>query len=119
MMQIGAFHDFALPLHPPPRPPPGACVSGAHFANVVAGLHKVEITALFNVYVYPDAKDPAHYVTYLGQGGLGLPSRDYYLDDTFAETKAAYLAHIRRTAEVFGEDHSEARTRFVFFLGGG
>lgn len=29
-----------------------------------------------------DAKQPDRYVTYLGHGGLGLPDRDYYLDET-------------------------------------
>ena len=34
-------------------------------------------------------------VLYLGQAGLGLPDRDYYLTDTFKPQLAAYRAYIR------------------------
>ena len=33
-------------------------------------------------YVSVDAKEPSRYSVYLGSGGLGLPDRDYYLDDS-------------------------------------
>ncbi|MAY19894.1 MAG: zinc metalloprotease [Erythrobacteraceae bacterium] len=33
-------------------------------------------------YVSVDAKQPDRYVAYLGSGGLGMPDRDYYLDDS-------------------------------------
>ncbi len=36
----------------------------------------------FGGFVNVDAKQPTRYVTYLGSGGLGLPDRDYYLDET-------------------------------------
>jgi putative endopeptidase len=40
-----------------------------------------------------DLKDPKRYAVYLGQGGLGLPDRDYYLKADFAKQKAAYEAY--------------------------
>ncbi len=40
-----------------------------------------------------DLKDPKRYAVYLGQGGLGLPDRDYYLKGDFAKQKAAYEAY--------------------------
>ncbi|HEV7386763.1 MAG TPA: M13-type metalloendopeptidase [Phenylobacterium sp.] len=43
-----------------------------------------------------DSKDIAHYATYLAQGGLGLPDRDYYLQAAFAEKKAAYQAYVEK-----------------------
>ena len=33
----------------------------------------------FNLGIDVDVKDTSHYAVYLGQGGLGLPDRDYYL----------------------------------------
>ena len=33
-------------------------------------------------FVNVDAKEPTRYSVYLGSGGLGLPDRDYYLDET-------------------------------------
>lgn len=39
-------------------------------------------TPFISYWVDLDAKQPDTYVLYLGQGGLGLPNRNYYLDDT-------------------------------------
>jgi len=44
----------------------------------------------FGVNVDSDLKAPDRYAVYLGQGGLGLPDRDYYLKPTFAAQRAAY-----------------------------
>ncbi|MCC7009719.1 MAG: M13 family metallopeptidase [Acidobacteria bacterium] len=45
-----------------------------------------------------DQKNPDRYVTLVGQGGLGLPDREYYLrpDASFAEIRAQYRAHVAR-----------------------
>ena len=40
-----------------------------------------------------DLKDPKRYAVYVGQSGLGLPDRDYYLKADFAKQKAAYEAY--------------------------
>ena len=48
-----------------------------------------------------DAKDSEHYTIYAGQGGLGLPDRDFYLSDAFKDKKAAYRAYI---AKMLGMD---------------
>ncbi len=51
-------------------------------------------SALFNLSVYDDAKKPGYYALQMGQGGLGLPDRDYYLSENYADKKAAYEAYI-------------------------
>jgi putative endopeptidase len=50
--------------------------------------------SVFDVDVEVDEKDPDHYTTYLGQSGLGLPNRDYYLEPSFAAQKAKYQAYV-------------------------
>ncbi|MDB5439823.1 MAG: peptidase [Caulobacteraceae bacterium] len=47
--------------------------------------------------IAPDAKDPNAYAVYLGQAGISLPDRDYYLQPQFAAQKAAYQAYIAKT----------------------
>jgi putative endopeptidase len=43
-----------------------------------------------------DLKNVSHYAVYLGQSGLGLPDRDYYLKPSFAAQKTAYEAYVAR-----------------------
>ncbi|HEX2817910.1 MAG TPA: M13-type metalloendopeptidase, partial [Phenylobacterium sp.] len=52
--------------------------------------------SVFGIGLDVDSKDIAHYATYLAQGGLGLPDRDYYLQAAFAEKKAAYQAYVEK-----------------------
>ncbi len=61
-------------------------------------------------YVDADASDPGRNMAYIWQGGLGLPDRDYYLDDTteLAETRKAYTAHIDRMFRLAGWDDADA-----------
>ncbi len=46
--------------------------------------------SLFAMAIEPDAKDPTTYAVTLGQAGLGMPDRDYYLAAQFADKKAKY-----------------------------
>ncbi|CAN5364481.1 M13 family metallopeptidase [soil metagenome] len=50
--------------------------------------------SLFSLSVFEDLKDPNTNSAYLGQGGLGLPDRDYYLEASFADKKTAYQAYV-------------------------
>jgi putative endopeptidase len=50
----------------------------------------------FGIGLDVDSKDIAHYAVFLGQAGLGLPDRDYYLQPSFAEKKAAYQAYVEK-----------------------
>jgi predicted metalloendopeptidase len=45
---------------------------------------------------------------YLGQSGLGLPDRDYYLnnDAKLKEARAKYRAHIEKMLTLSGERHA-------------
>ena len=52
--------------------------------------------AVFAASIAEDAKDPDHYAVYLGQAGLGMPDRDYYLEAQFAPQKAKYEQYVSR-----------------------
>jgi predicted metalloendopeptidase len=41
-------------------------------------------------YVYVDEKRPDRYAVYLTQSGLGMPSREYYLEDKFSDARSKY-----------------------------
>lgn len=51
--------------------------------------------SVFSCHIADDPKDPMRYAVTIGQAGLGLPDRDYYLDPKFAAAKAAYQAYIQ------------------------
>jgi putative endopeptidase len=73
---------------------------------------------LFGVWIAEDLNEPTRYAAYLLQGGLGLPDRDYYIEDNprFVEIRGKYQKHI---AAVFGLarlSDAEARARRVFAL---
>jgi putative endopeptidase len=52
--------------------------------------------------VSPDPAQPTLNVLWLGQAGLGLPDRDYYLTATFKPQLDAYRAYIERTFTMIG-----------------
>jgi putative endopeptidase len=58
--------------------------------------------AVFSAQVSPDAKDPDRYAVYVGQAGLGLPDRDYYLEAAFAPQKAKYQDYIAKLLALAG-----------------
>jgi putative endopeptidase len=47
-------------------------------------------------FVHQDNMDSTRYLLDLRQSGLGLPDRDYYLDERFADIRADYRSHIMR-----------------------
>lgn len=59
-------------------------------------LYRLGVTTPFGWYVNNDAKDATQYIVYIGQSGLGLPDRDYYLkeDEKFKGIRADYEKYI-------------------------
>jgi putative endopeptidase len=59
-------------------------------------------SGVFALDIAPDAKNPEINVLYIGQAGLGLPDRDYYLTDGFKPQLAAYVAFVERSLKMAG-----------------
>ena len=55
-----------------------------------------------------DTLDPTMNVLYLGQGGIGLPEREYYTAAQFKPQRDAYRAHIERTMRAIGNTNPAA-----------
>jgi len=73
---------------------------------------------LFGLWVAPGFNDPDHYAPYLMQGGLILPSRDYYLDDSphMQDIRASYATHAATMFKLAGYAHPEQRAAAVIAL---
>ena len=62
--------------------------------------------------------DPNKYEMSLGAGGLGLPDRSYYLEDSerFVKTRTAYVAHIADMLKFAGVDNTTKRAEAILAL---
>ncbi|OUR93917.1 endothelin-converting protein [Flavobacteriales bacterium 34_180_T64] len=65
----------------------------------------------FGLAVFPDLNDSSMNAPYISAGGLGLPDRDYYLDqdDKSKERRAQYLDHVTRMLQFIDYDETKAR----------
>ena len=70
------------------------------------------------LWVAPGFSDSDHYMPYLLQGGLVLPSRSYYLDDTphMKEVREKYAAHVAAMLKFAALDDAPARAARVIEL---
>lgn len=72
--------------------------------RAIAHLERVGVSGIWGTGIDQDMKDSEKYIIYLGQNGLGMPDRDYYLKDD-AESKrvrAAYEEYLVRLFELAG-----------------
>ncbi|HEV2412689.1 MAG TPA: M13 family metallopeptidase [Candidatus Saccharimonadales bacterium] len=69
-------------------------------ATVIGELQAIGISGPWRAMADMDDKDSTRYLFRLGQGGLTLPSRDYYLEDK-PEMKAVRKAYTAHLAKVF------------------
>ena len=80
----------------------GAIRTKAEFARFMGTTNGKFGISLFDYGVGADTANPNMNVLYLGQGGLGLPEREYYLSDQFKPQRDAYRAYIERTLRNVG-----------------
>jgi predicted metalloendopeptidase len=79
-------------------------------ARLTAELHSHGLTPLFVLRVGPDHRAPRQHIVHLSQGGLGLPERSYYLDESsrMAAIRSAYRAHLERVFRILGDPQPDA-----------
>ena len=78
--------------------------------TTIAHLQTVGADPAFTFYVSQDDKISTKYALFLGQGGLGMKQRDYYLDSDkrTVEIRSAYLSHLKTMMQFMGEEQSVA-----------
>lgn len=79
---------------------------------------KFHTSNLFGLWVAPGFKDSAHYTAYLLQGGLALPARQYYLDDSprMKKIRAEYQAYVSAMLKLAGFTDTDARAGRIIAL---
>jgi putative endopeptidase len=71
-------------------------------ADLAELMPKPFFSETFSLSIGIDAKAPDKYAVVVGQSGLGLPDRDYYLAAKFSRERTAYLAYIVHILTLIG-----------------
>jgi len=77
---------------------------------LLADFHRRGIDGLFGAGIAPDDKNSTIYAYFLGQGGLTMPDRDYYLSENFSQIREKYRAHVMKMFTMLGEEPVQALT---------
>ncbi|HTG33804.1 MAG TPA: M13 family metallopeptidase [Thermoanaerobaculia bacterium] len=87
-----------------------ALKSKRDLAPVLAGIQAHGVPAIFRFGAQPDLRNASLNIAAVGQGGIALPDRDYYLEDAarFAELRKQYLVHVQKMFELLGEPKEAA-----------
>ncbi|MGO2660633.1 M13 family metallopeptidase [Mycetocola reblochoni] len=90
----------------------------AELAALVGRLQRGGVPGLLAVFIDTDPGDPSRYLIHLEQSGISLPDESYYREESFAETREAYRAHIERLLALASpeRDDSGERAERVFEL---
>ena len=87
----------------------------------MAELARMGVTVPFGTYVYADLKESDRYAVYLGQNGITMPNRDYYLqtdNENFARAREGLPVYIANMLVRIGmpEDAATAAAVEVYAL---
>ncbi len=85
----------------------------------IAYLNLISVGAPFDIGIHQDNKDSTKYVLDVGQSGLGMPDRDYYLNNEDAklkETRAKYLTHIEKMLTLAGDKNAAKNATDILAL---
>src|SRR3989344_4953543 len=88
--------------------------------KLVVEFQKIGLPSLWYVDADQDMKESTKIALYLGQGGLGLPDRDYYLDTNkkFVEIRNKYVKHIEKMFLLLNPEDKQAEksAKIIFDL---
>ncbi len=81
-------------------------------AALVAEMHQHGVAAFYRLGSDQDQKDSTKQIADLGQGGLALPDRDYYLntDERSVKIREQYVEHVTKMFVLLGDSAEVAAT---------
>lgn len=90
--------------------------SPAALARLVGTWRGQGLPGLFGLWVGPDSRQSDIHALSFSQGGLSLPSRDYYFADQFAAIRTEFVAHLTRLFQLAGDDPATAAAEAALIL---
>ena len=92
-----------------------AVSSKEELVNLLAELHNSSVGPFFGGYVEADLTDSDNQIFYMGQGGLGIGDRDYYLLESNTAIKEGYRTYLTKILTLAGvEDPKDVADNAVF-----
>jgi putative endopeptidase len=87
-------------------------------AKVAARFERIGAGSPVNMGVHQDNKDSTRYIVDISQSGLGLPNRDFYLQDEarLKDTRAKYLAHVEKMLGLAGHKDAAKEAQAIVAL---
>ncbi len=86
-----------------------ALKSGADVADYITKSYAEGDGQVFQFGAGADYKHAETQIGYANQGGLGLPTKDYYLDPKYKDIRDAYVAHIAQALQLAGVTEADAK----------
>ena len=83
---------------------------------LAAHLAQIGVSTPYNIYVGQDQRASTRYAAYIGQSGLGMPDRDYYLkldDKRMLDARTKYQAHVAKILTLAGEKDADAKAKEI------
>ncbi|HLU18046.1 MAG TPA: M13 family metallopeptidase [Edaphocola sp.] len=77
--------------------------------DVIVALSKKGVATVFGFYIGPDDRNVSKNIVQFGQAGLGLPTKDYYVDKQFASERNDYKKLIEDFLVMAGQDAAAAK----------
>jgi putative endopeptidase len=96
-----------------------AIQSPSDLPGEVGHLQCIGVGACVNFGSEQDPKDSNMVIAGMGQGGLGLPDRDYYLrdDDASKKLREKYVAHVAKMLGLAGDSPADAAAEAAAIMG--
>ena len=87
-------------------------------AGLMARFDRIDVGGPLGMGVGQDNKDSTRYILGISQSGLGMPNRDYYLQDEarLKDIRAKYQAHIGKMLVLAGHQDAEAKAAQIVAL---
>ncbi|MCA1617835.1 MAG: M13 family metallopeptidase [Acidobacteria bacterium] len=78
--------------------------------SLITEFHKAGMPALFGFGALPDLKNSTMVIGFAGQGGLSLPSKEYYekTDEKSVKTRADFAQHVSNMFQLLGDTPEQA-----------
>ncbi len=76
--------------------------------QAIVRFHQFGLSPLFGIYGSADARNSSMVIAQLTQSGMGMPDRDYYLNDDprSADLRAKYIAYMTTVFKLIGNDET-------------